>query len=249
MSRYYRNYHRSRQQQKSAEVFAKSYIFLTPFILLAFAFPILWIAVFAIFYQINNSVEKKYKPKKKTHAAKSYSNKKRKHSSKSFEPKRSVGENILYKIIKEKYPNQNILRNERPNWLKNNNGNNLELDIFLPDLNLAFEFHGRQHRDHVPYFGSYDDFQRQLRNDELKRKKCKLKGVTLIEIWFDDPLTNLFVEQKLQELFIHKNNDEQFQSKNVIPIHQNRSINNEKPLLPCTTCGYRVCKPEYHFGA
>ena len=64
MSRYYRNYHKARQQQKSAEVMAKSYIFLTPLIMLALISPIFWFVVIGIFYQINNSVEKKYAPKK-----------------------------------------------------------------------------------------------------------------------------------------------------------------------------------------
>eukprot|EP01128_Nolandella_sp_AFSM9_P008126 TRINITY_DN4682_c0_g1_i1.p1 TRINITY_DN4682_c0_g1~~TRINITY_DN4682_c0_g1_i1.p1 ORF type:complete len:585 (-),score=94.63 TRINITY_DN4682_c0_g1_i1:175-1866(-) len=63
-------------------------------------------------------------------------------------------------------------------------GNPLELDIFLPEINLAFEFHGVHHYSDSMMFGISGMYQE---NDERKRQLCKRKGITLIEVphWWD----------------------------------------------------------------
>ena len=48
--------------------------------------------------------------------------------------------------MEDLYPGQAFEYNFRPNWLRNKlTGYNLELDIYLPDLKLGFEFNGKQH--------------------------------------------------------------------------------------------------------
>lgn len=59
-----------------------------------------------------------------------------------------VNETLLYTIITHLYPNQIILRHHRPDWL-----NRLELDIFLPELRLAFEYQGQQHFHAIKAWG------------------------------------------------------------------------------------------------
>jgi hypothetical protein len=58
------------------------------------------------------------------------------------------------------------------------------LDIYLPNLNLAFEYQGEQHYADVFRFAPHKYYAQR---DEQKRKLCKMEGITLIEIpfWWD----------------------------------------------------------------
>ncbi|MBA7504970.1 hypothetical protein ES706_03632 [subsurface metagenome] len=76
----------------------------------------------------------------------------------------------------------------RPDWLKNENGQQLELDGYNKELKLAFETQGSQHYEYPNFFHkTYKDFLRQQANDEIKRELNKQNGVILIEIpyWVD----------------------------------------------------------------
>jgi hypothetical protein len=64
----------------------------------------------------------------------------------------------------------------RPDWLRNSTGFLLELDGYSSELNLAFEHQGRQHYKEIRFF------KNKKNHDIEKRKLCKQKGVTLIEI-------------------------------------------------------------------
>ena len=79
-------------------------------------------------------------------------------------------ENKLLEFIKENY-NGEILENDR----KILNGK--ELDIYLPDLNLAFEFNGLYWHSEL-----YKDNKYHIN----KTEKCLENGIQLIHIWEDD---------------------------------------------------------------
>ncbi len=64
----------------------------------------------------------------------------------------------------------------RPFWLKNSKGFRLELDGYSEELNLAFEHQGRQHYSDLSFFSN------RISYDEEKRKLCRQRSVTLIEI-------------------------------------------------------------------
>lgn len=72
---------------------------------------------------------------------------------------------------------------EKPNWLVNENNNRLELDGYNKDLNLAFEYHGRQHRERVELFQTQKEFNNRKKTDLLKSKLCKKNGVKLVVIY------------------------------------------------------------------
>ena len=216
--------------------------------------PLFTIGVFMIFtFIVNSDSKSKNKGSTKTSVVSRKQSHVSTYTSNNTSPKRSIGENRLYEIVKEQYPKEKILRNERPDWLKNDANHNLELDIFLPEIDLAFEYNGKQHREHVPFFGTIAQFEKQKRNDEIKRETCKSKGIVLIEIWFDEPLNKSFVNKKI------KDKQSLDTTNNVIPIYQNsinatsnsnqRYVSQNNPPLPCITCGFSVCNLDYHYGA
>jgi hypothetical protein len=60
----------------------------------------------------------------------------------------------------------------------------MQLDIYIPSLSLAFEYHGKHHFEDVFYFGQYNQYKTR---DEEKVAACKASGITLIVVpyWWD----------------------------------------------------------------
>ena len=89
----------------------------------------------------------------------------------------------------------------RPNFLNNIETNyNLELDGYCEDLNLAFEYQGRQHYEYSEYFHrkSYEIFEEQQKRDRLKLKLCKKNGIDVIII----PYTLTYQDEEDLRTFI-----------------------------------------------
>jgi hypothetical protein len=73
----------------------------------------------------------------------------------------------------------------RPSFLKNPvTGHNLELDGYNEELQLAFEYNGKQHSAYVPHFhrAGPKEFIYQTKKDAYKSKICKMRGIELIQI-------------------------------------------------------------------
>jgi hypothetical protein len=64
------------------------------------------------------------------------------------------------------------------------NNQPMQLDVYIPQLKLGFEYQGEQH---YSYHFLYGDPQLQQRRDAEKKAKCVEVGITLIEIpyWWD----------------------------------------------------------------
>jgi len=61
--------------------------------------------------------------------------------------------------------------------------NQLQLDGYNEQLNLAFEYNGLQHYKLVPFFHkTEEDFKTQQARDKLKRKILKQRGIKLLDI-------------------------------------------------------------------
>lgn len=94
----------------------------------------------------------------------------------------SIGEKILREILDEIIINKNAIYNYRGNEITNDiTGQPLELDIYYPDLKLAFEFQGEQHYKETN-FANAKQVNSIKQRDEIKVVKCEENGITLITI-------------------------------------------------------------------
>lgn len=88
-------------------------------------------------------------------------------------------EKIALKCLRELFPNVEIRCHDRRTVRSYLTGQYLELDFYIPSLSLAIELNGITH--YKPIYGK-EKFERQQRNDEVKREVCKSMGIRLIEI-------------------------------------------------------------------
>ena len=72
-----------------------------------------------------------------------------------------------------------------PSLVYKDTNRNMQLDIFIPSLSLAFEYQGAHHYQDIYYFGAYAR-DTEIR-DRQKREACRVANITLIEVphWWD----------------------------------------------------------------
>ena len=87
-----------------------------------------------------------------------------------------------------------IIRHHRPNWL-----DRLELDIFLPDLKLAFEYQGQQHFHAIKAWGGEKALKDLQERDKKKAHLCHQNGITLITIDYTEPLTDEYLRHVISQ--------------------------------------------------
>lgn len=68
--------------------------------------------------------------------------------------------------------------------LERESGKQMELDVYLPEERLAFEYQGEGHYRDIYSLGSR---WRQKQHDQEKRDACQRHGITLVEVpfWWD----------------------------------------------------------------
>lgn len=121
--------------------------------------------------------------------------------------KQNIQENKLYSFIEENYKGE-IIQSDRTVL------NGKELDIYLPELNLAFEFNGLYWHSEI-----YKDRMYHLN----KTKDCLDKGIQLIHIWEDD--WN-YKQEIVKSIILNKLGDSKriFARKCVIKIPDNKEV-------------------------
>lgn len=105
-----------------------------------------------------------------------------------------VSETILFNIVKGLFPSSKAITHYRSKWLEG-----LELDIYLPEKKLAFEYQGIQHFVAVDHWGGRSQLQKQQEHDRRKVYLCENQQIQLIHINYDDPLTVEFVRSKVKQ--------------------------------------------------
>lgn len=92
------------------------------------------------------------------------------------------GETNLYYSIKRLLPEEiTITRHYRPKWLQG-----LEIDIYIEDLKIGFEYQGQQHYNEVKHWGGKKKLIEQQEHDKRKKEICQKMGIKLYEIRYDE---------------------------------------------------------------
>lgn len=107
-----------------------------------------------------------------------------------------VSETMLFNIVSNIFKNEDILRHYRPTWL-----DRLELDIYIPNLKLGFEYQGIQHHMPVAHWGGMEQFKVVQEHDNRKKQLCHKNNVLLICIDCDEPLTEVHVRDRIKEVY------------------------------------------------
>lgn len=117
----------------------------------------------------------------------------------------SKGETICKNYLE--YLLERPFQKVRPSFLYNSvTHDNLELDMYNEDLNLACEFNGRQHYEYVPFLhgNSRVNFHNQMYRDKEKRQLCEKYGVQLITVPYTIPHEKIpaYLKQEITRLGI-----------------------------------------------
>lgn len=103
-----------------------------------------------------------------------------------------TNETLLYNLIINIFPNQKIIRHYRPKFLLG-----LELDIFLPELNIGIEYQGIQHYKSIKHWGGDESLKKCQERDAKKEIICKSYNVDLIFFHYFEVLSKELVEMRL----------------------------------------------------
>jgi hypothetical protein len=109
-------------------------------------------------------------------------------------PKESKGERKCREVLENVLFPGYYFPNQRPNFMKNSvTGENLELDMYNEQLQLAVEYNGKQHYEYIPFFhnNSKDNFRTQQYRDLMTKDLCVKNNIHLIEVPYTVKLENI----------------------------------------------------------
>lgn len=103
-----------------------------------------------------------------------------------------ISETLLFRVVKMLISPREVVHHYRGAELQG-----LELDIWIPDLQVGIEYQGEQHYQIIEHWGGEEGFRKQQENDLRKRMLCKSLGYTLIEFKYSEDTTDEAVRKKL----------------------------------------------------
>lgn len=110
-----------------------------------------------------------------------------------FKPGKLVSEEILYRSICEIFGADAVKRRYRGRELQG-----LELDVWVPALQLGFEYQGEQHLKPVKHWQGADGFARQQERDARKKQLCAALGYRIFYFYPNDWLDKAEVIKRLR---------------------------------------------------
>ncbi|MCI5227256.1 MAG: hypothetical protein D3918_11535 [Candidatus Electrothrix sp. AX2] len=106
-----------------------------------------------------------------------------------------VNETILKNIVKKIFPNEKVIHHYREAWLEG-----LELDVFVSERKIAFEYQGKQHYEPVEVWGGKEALTRQQERDSKKEQLCEENGVILIHVDYTEELNESNIRRRIKEM-------------------------------------------------
>ncbi|HQK84275.1 MAG TPA: hypothetical protein PLK24_10085 [Atribacter sp.] len=107
-----------------------------------------------------------------------------------------VNETILYNTLKSMFPEFHIIHHYRPDFLKG-----LEIDVFIEELKIGFEYQGIQHFKPFKHFGGKKSLDKLKLRDKLKRNLCEEIGIKLIEVTYHEHVSEQLIRTKMSEYY------------------------------------------------
>lgn len=99
-----------------------------------------------------------------------------------------ISEIKLLRLV-EKNTTFPVIHQWSPDWLGRQ-----RLDVAIPELNIAFEYQGKQHYEAIDFFGGPNAFEKLKKLDRKKKRLCGNNGILLTEIPYNlswDEISNL----------------------------------------------------------
>ncbi|HCT0517493.1 TPA: hypothetical protein K8055_002340, partial [Staphylococcus pseudintermedius] len=110
-----------------------------------------------------------------------------------------VNETIMFNIIENIFNQYECIRHYRGDWLEG-----LEIDLYIPELKLGFEYNGIQHYEPVEHWGGKKHLVKQQNNDKRKLVLCEKNNVNLLVFKYDE---NISIDLIKERLSLHVFND------------------------------------------
>jgi hypothetical protein len=108
-------------------------------------------------------------------------------------PNQWVQESRMFMLLRRRF--SRARRQYSPSWLQR-----LRLDVFVPELNVAFEYQGQQHYEPVSVFGGQEGYERTKARDRRKAKLCSANNLPIVYWRYDEAVTDDVLDSKLNEL-------------------------------------------------
>ena len=105
-----------------------------------------------------------------------------------------ISEEKLFQCIHDKF--HDAIHGYKPSFLGRQS-----LDIYIPSINVAVEYQGRQHFEPISRFGGEKEFSLCVERDIRKKKLCSDNGLSLIYFTYE----RRYPKEYIGELFISEN--------------------------------------------
>ena len=92
-------------------------------------------------------------------------------------------ETELANIVKCLYPGYEVITHFRGSFLEG-----LELDIYIPQINLAIEYQGQQHYNPIDHWGGEEALLKTIERDIRKKELCENNEIKLIYFKYDEEI-------------------------------------------------------------